>query len=315
MRCCAQVRVDQKLKTIATERHNAKLVTLTSDELVAKEAHYHLSCYKVYTKPVKPLMRQNDTFKIDSLRSTINELLASCEGHITFIDGAKKTYLKKFEDVKTKNVTKNLRRIIERNCSDVQFLIVDNEKVICPNTITMEEILSLFFKKQKKMEQLKNVEENIYSSAVAIRKELEECTYNTSWPPSCDELDMDCFPVSPSLRKFLSLVICNDAAPNNDKTERIISSLSQDIFYSVHQGKKLTPKSILLPLLIKLLTNNTELITTISRLGHSVSYKKLGEVITEVAYSRTDNNVDGMTCLPEKCKKRCFTMLVEDNID
>ena len=38
----------------------------------------------------------------------------------------------------------------------------------------MEEILSLFFKKQKKMEQLKNVEENIYSSTVAIRKELEE---------------------------------------------------------------------------------------------------------------------------------------------
>ena len=32
----------------------------------------------------------------------------------------------------------------------------------------------VFFKKQKKMEQLKNVEENIYSSAVAIRKELEE---------------------------------------------------------------------------------------------------------------------------------------------
>ena len=126
---------------------------------------------------------------------------------------------------------------------------------------------------------------------------------------------MDCFPVSPSLRKFLSLVICNDAAPNNDKTERITSSLSQDLFYAVHQGEKLTPKSILLPLLIKSLRNNTELITTISRLGHGVSYIKLGEVITEVAYSRIDNNVDGMICLPEKCKKGCFTMLVEDNID
>ena len=216
---------------IATERHDAKLIALTSDELVAKEARYHPSCYMAYTKSVKPLTRQNDTFKIDALRSTIDELLASCEGHITFIDGAKKTCLKK-SDVKTKNVTKNLRRIIERNCSDVQFLIV-NEKVICPNTITMEEILSLFFKKQKKMEQLKNVE-NTYSSAVASRKELEEYTYNTSWLPSCDELDMDCFPVSPSLQKFLSLVICNDAAPNNDKTERIISSLSQDLFYSVH---------------------------------------------------------------------------------
>ena len=85
------------------------------------------------------------------------------------------------------------------------------------------------------MEQLKNVEEKIYSSAVAIRKEIEECTYNTSWLPSCDELDMDCFPVSLSLQKFLSLFICNDAALNNDITERIISLLSQDLFYAGHQ--------------------------------------------------------------------------------
>ena len=207
--------------------------------MVVKEARYHPSCYKVYTKSVKPLMGQNDTFKIDALRSTIDELLATWEGHITFINDVKKTYLKKLEEegVETKNATKHLRRSIERNCSDVQFLIVDNEEVICPNTITMEEILSLFFKKQKKMEQLKNVEENIYSSAVAIRKELEECTDNTSWPPSCDELDMDCFPVSPSLRKFLSLVICNDAAPNNDKTKRITSSLSQELFYAVHRER------------------------------------------------------------------------------
>ena len=240
MRCCAQLRFDQKLKTIATERRDAKLIALTSDELVAKEARYHPSCYKVYTKPVKPLMGQNDTFKIDALRSTIYELLATWEGHITFINDVKKTYLKKLEEegVETKNATKNLRRSIERNCSDVQFLIVDNEEVICPNTITMEEILSLFFKKQKKMEQLKNAEENIYSSPVAIRKELEECnTYNTSWLPSCDELDMDCFPVSPSLQKFLSLVICNDAAPNNDKTKRITSSLSQELFYAVHRER------------------------------------------------------------------------------
>ena len=187
--------------------------------MLAKKARYHPSCYKVYTKPVKPLVGQND-----ALRSKIDKLLSSCEGHNTFINDVKKTYFKKLEEggVETKNATKNLRQHIERNCSDVQFLISYNEEVICPNTITMEKILSLFFKKQKKMEQLKNVEENIYSSAVAIRKELEECTDNTSWPPSCDELDMDCFPVSPSLRKFLSLVICNGAVPNNDKTERII---------------------------------------------------------------------------------------------
>ena len=156
MRCCAQLNVDQKLKAITTERDDTKLIALTSDELVAKEARYHPSCYKIYIKPVKPLMRQSDTFKIDTLRSTVNKLLASCEGHITFTNDVKKTYLKKLEEgVVAKNATKNLRRSIERNCSDVQFLIVDNEEVICPNTIPMKEILSLFFKKQKKMEQLK----------------------------------------------------------------------------------------------------------------------------------------------------------------
>ena len=88
----------------------------------------------------------------------------------------------------------NERNCIERNCSNVQFLIADNEEVICPNTITMEEIY--FSKNRKKMEQLKTVAKNIYSSAVAIRKELEEYTYNKFRPPLCDELNMDCFPVS-----------------------------------------------------------------------------------------------------------------------
>ena len=46
-----------------------------------------------------------------------------------------------------------------------------------------------------------------------------------------------------------------------------------------------------------------------------MSYTKLVEVITEVVYSRIDNNIDRMICLPEKCKKGCFTVLVEDNID
>ena len=46
-----------------------------------------------------------------------------------------------------------------------------------------------------------------------------------------------------------------------------------------------------------------------------MSYTKLGEVITEVAFSRIGNKVDGTICLPEICKKGFVTMLVKDNID
>ena len=38
-----------------------------------------------------------------------------------------------------------------------------------------------------------------------------------------------------------------------------------------------TPKSIFLPAMIKSLTNNTELINVLNRLGHSVSYSTLLE--------------------------------------
>ena len=59
-------------------------------------------------------MGQNDTFKIDALRSTIDQLLASCEGQINFINDVKKTYLKKLEEgVDTKNATENLRKYME----------------------------------------------------------------------------------------------------------------------------------------------------------------------------------------------------------
>ena len=114
--------------------------------------------------------------------------------------------------------------------------------------------MSLFF--GKKMQPLKDIEENIYSSVMVNRKEPEESTYHTPWSPSVDELYMDNFPVS-YLYKFLSLAISDEVAPRNNRTVRTISSLSQNIFYVLHEGKRLTPKRILLLLLVKSLSNNT----------------------------------------------------------
>ena len=72
---------------------------------------------------------------------------------------------------------------------------------------------------------------------------------------------------------------------------------------------------MLLPLHIKSLTNNTELITCISRLGHGVSYTKLSEISTETAYDTVENNTRDDVWLPENVKPMAFTMIIEDNID
>ena len=85
-------------------------------------------------------------------------------------------------------------------------------------------------------------------------------------------------------------------------------------FVLVHIGKLLTPKSLLFSCQIKELTNNCELITTANRLGHGISYSKLQEILSEVAYEKIENKVDKMP-LPDCCVEEAFTGLIEDNID
>ena len=55
MICCSELRVDERIRQIATVKHDTKILSITSEELVAKEANYHSSCYKDYTRPEKQL--------------------------------------------------------------------------------------------------------------------------------------------------------------------------------------------------------------------------------------------------------------------
>ena len=69
------------------------------------------------------------------------------------------------------------------------------------------------------------------------------------------------------------------------------------------------------PLQIKELTNNYEVIATTNKLGHGVSYSVLQEILTEVAYEKTESTKENEVALPENCIKERSTVLVEDNMD
>ena len=84
---------------------------------------------------------------------------------------------------------------------------------------------------------------------------------------------------------------------------------------SVHNGQKLLPKSCLLACQIKDLTNNVELIRTMNRLGHGISYDTMQSLLTEVAYQKVGSTDGENVQLPEYTLKELFAMLVEDNID
>ena len=60
--------------------------------------------------------------------------------------------------------------------------------------------------------------------------------------------------------------------------------MAQDIAYNLNGGRVKTPKSVLLPSVIKTLTNNTEIMNIINCLGHGVSNSILSEMHTENAF-------------------------------
>ena len=48
---CTTICVDERICKVALERNSAAVIAIASDELIAKEAHYHATCYESYTRP------------------------------------------------------------------------------------------------------------------------------------------------------------------------------------------------------------------------------------------------------------------------
>ena len=80
-----------------------------------------------------------------------------------------------------------------------------------------------------------------------------------AWQPQPTDLLPEQFHIPRSLNIMLETLLGEDGYLNNRKTI-LKHSFAQDLVYAITNGRVKTPKSILLPTLIKSLTNNTEVI-------------------------------------------------------
>lgn len=85
--------------------------------------------------------------------------------------------------------------------------------------------------------------------------------------------------------------------------------------YAVNPRKCKPPKHILLPHAVKSLTGNVELINTLNRLGHSVSYSKVEEIDTALCLQKLSATGGRGVALPSNIHPGVFTTLAWDNID
>ena len=47
---CKELRADAKVRNVATKKLDSKILAIVSTDIVAAEAHYHQSCYRLYTR-------------------------------------------------------------------------------------------------------------------------------------------------------------------------------------------------------------------------------------------------------------------------
>ena len=243
-------------------KHNSKTLSITLDELIAKETKYSLSCHKDYTHPENQLAENNDPIKTDILKNVVKELLQRSNDKIVYLSEVKTRYMLYSEsnDIDFKNAGKNLKRSIERNLSNIKLVTVNNKDIIYPNCLGFEDVLEIYLKtkeKLRKYENMNDVQQNDVSFAKCIRNKLQKSSYQISWPPKTDDLDVQTFPEFPLLQEFSVRLISNEPSLKCDRTKRMSLLFAQDLFFAAHNGEKLTLKNVLLLLQIKSLTNNT----------------------------------------------------------
>ena len=156
----------------------------------------------------------------------------------------------------------------------------------------------------------------IVNVAKLLRKEISELDDKLPWPPSPEDLSVETYELPKLTELFFRNILTGKFTTNNSaRVTRLTLSFAQDIIYAVSCGRIKTPKCILLPHVIKTLTNNTDLINLICRMGHGASYTLIEELDTEHAYQMVDKQQQSAVILPDGVQQDVFTMVVADNID
>ena len=91
-----------------------------------------------------------------------------------------------------KNAKKNLRRKIERNTQNVNFINVRRKLYIYPDLIEKTDIITIYLENIFELDNLKsksNSEKDIVNTALMMREKIKTPKDTMSWPPNVYDFD------------------------------------------------------------------------------------------------------------------------------
>ena len=322
---CVEQRASNSIISAAKSCDNFYVKGLADQDLIAREAHYHASCYKIFTKPQKVQSAQVDPYK-EAEQFAFKEVLRKCyelnlKNEITYfielVNIMRDSMLSK-NVIMGESTRKFLERSLEKHCSDIQMFTYKRKIIVYPVSLEIKQAVEQIIQLKEENESLKSpaLEDSatVLLCGKLLKQEVSKMQDTLGWPLQPEDLYPDKFEIPELLDRFLS-VLLGDGKSCSNRQSRLKYSFAQDLIYSITNGRVKTPKSFLLPTMVKTLTNNTEIINILNKLGHGVSYSALIESETENAYSIYEKQLTEDCVIPASCKKEAFSIYVADNID
>ena len=316
---CSELRSDNRIREAAVKKVDDRMLSITSRELVAAEGHYHRSCYRSYTRGepvassvlVDDAQNVHDVYKIaesqsiEELFSHIrNELIPSQD--IVLMTALRHRFKQSmyFHGVTevTNSSRKNLRRTLENELEgSIQICPDDTGKLLVyADSLSRSDLVKRTHALRVELDTMRaHSVELVVKTAILLRSEIKRNETNQTWPPDVEE-DKDIVPESVS--KFLQTLLTGKVAYSqpSDRVDRLTNSLGSDLVFAVTGGQTKPPKHIMLPFAVKSLTGNTELIRTLNRLGHGVSYSQVEEIDTALCLKKLERSQTGVALASTK---------------
>ena len=336
---CVELQADARIREVARKRNDAKVLALTSRDLVAAEAWYHKSCYRLYTS-VKGTDENNSTFLQYNLQdSNYKYKVAEREAYGCMTQYVQCELFQTPKVVKFTQLTsmlkehmlslgveiqectkKHLRRKLETDFGNMLHIVSDasGKLLVFPDSLSSDSLVreNQELKKELSMlkEDIENIQHVLAKAALHLRSTIKHLENSNNWPflPSA----LTDLQIPEDLTNFIFTLITGEMLQKNPTKRSLlhVDSIAQDIVYTVSGGSQVPPKHILLPVAVKALTGNVELIRILNRLGHGMSYTKVEENETALCLLKISGAANEVM-LPENIIPHLFTTLAWDNID
>ncbi len=272
-------------------------VKLTGVDFVAKEVHYHRSCFKGLLNVARDL-KDKPTSQHEEPWRKMHEYILS---QIVKTDGAElltslhKRYMEWLGQDDTAFLAHHLEvKILKEFKEDVLIANISKKKgnVVYSCNISKEvAIRRAFFD-----------EHGVKEAALKLRQEILQMETTSSSTYSVDRvINGDGDPPSIVKTFFRVLFTGNDNEDLcSDKITRLVNSASDDVVFSTTRGRIKPAKHMCVGIGIKSLTGSKRVIDIMNRYGGSISYSVAEEIETDIAFAITQKGQalpDGMVKL------------------